>query len=493
MKWDIAKQKAKMILTSKLKQLTAGRWKTIGDIKKIYTEKVFTAPSHMDRWQSDLEFGRQRLTGTNSTQLHLCWRIPEKFGVTSDMVEPLLEGLTLQEALNNKRLFIVDYECLVDIPHSDDVVCCAPLALFFCNGEGKLLPVAIQLYQDKDQSNPVFLPTDPKYTWIMAKMWFNNADSAVHQAWTHLGYTHLMMEGIAVITHRNLSISHPIFKLLAPHFLYLIAINSRALDKLLSPGGWIDTTMTVAVKGLLELAKRGQPKWRMSVEGTLPEELKRRGLDDPKLIPEYHFRDDALLLYFSIKRYATKYVQLYYDANIKLLEDHELQSWGGEMVKPIEEGGCGIKGVPGNGQFTIQDQLIVTLTSIIYTCSVAHAASNFKQYEEYAFPPNYPSKLFGNPPKDKSPLKESDVLTALPDISTTYSVMIVTKVLSQRSTNSLGDFEVQYIFDPAAKKILEEFRAELKDIGEKIRSRNKTRDPPYQYLHPSEIPNAISI
>lgn len=40
------------------------------------------------------------------------------------------------------------------------------------------------------------------------------------------GYTHLIMEGVCVSFHRNLSQSHPLFKLLAPHFLYLIAINT---------------------------------------------------------------------------------------------------------------------------------------------------------------------------------------------------------------------------------------------------------------------------
>lgn len=40
------------------------------------------------------------------------------------------------------------------------------------------------------------------------------------------GFTHLLMEGVVVCTHRNLALNHPLFRLLAPHFLFLLAINS---------------------------------------------------------------------------------------------------------------------------------------------------------------------------------------------------------------------------------------------------------------------------
>lgn len=72
----------------------------------------------------------------------------------------------------------------------------------------------------------VYTPKDPSYTWLVAKMFYNNAEAQHHQALTHLGYTHLLMEGVVICTHRNLSPSHPLFKLMAPHFLFLLAINT---------------------------------------------------------------------------------------------------------------------------------------------------------------------------------------------------------------------------------------------------------------------------
>ena len=57
--------------------------------------------------------------------------------------------------------------------------------------------------------------------------------------------------------------------------------------------------------------------------------------------------------------------------------------------------------MPGEGRFETTEQLCQTLTSIIFTSTVGHAAVNVSQYDEYAFLPNYPAVLKGQPPRDK--------------------------------------------------------------------------------------------
>ncbi|KAK3594458.1 hypothetical protein CHS0354_024901 [Potamilus streckersoni] len=493
-KWDIVKTKAQLIVASKIVMLQSGNWESLSHLRNVYTKEIFCEPMGTKRWSNDLFFGHQRIASMNHSLIELCTEIPQKLDVTDETLRPFLEGWTLQQVIDAKRLFICDLHLLDGIKHREGFYVCSPVALFLMNGNHQLVPIAIQLYQNKGQNNPVFLPTDPPYTWMLAKMWYNNSDAAYHQSLTHLGFTHLLMEGVVVITHRNLSQSHPLFKLLAPHFLYLIAINTRGLELLVSPNGWVDKTMNIGIMGMFELISRGINSWRMNVHGTLPEDLKRRGLYSQNVLPGYHYRDDALLLYKAINNYVSKYVRLYYDTPEKIAGDWELQSWREEMTKPREQGGCGLQGVPEeNGKFTTVEHIILTLTSIIFTCSVAHASTNFPQYDEYAYPPNYPALMRGKPPSSKEALTEQDVINNLPDKPTTMDMMIVTKILSSRGTKSLGDFEVQYIFEPQAKKVVEEFRQELAEISKIIKERNKARNPPYPFLDPEIVPNSISI
>ena len=45
-------------------------------------------------------------------------------------------------------------------------------------------------------------------------------------------------------------------------------------------------------------------------------------------------------------------------------------------------------------------------------------------------------------------LTEDSIVKFMPDKSTTLDMLIVAKVLSERETFELGNFEVQYAYDP---------------------------------------------
>lgn len=470
-------------------------WDSFDDIDKIYDNER-NKPLAADHWNEDVWFGNQRLVGCNPALIKLCTEIPEKFGVNEEMMKPVLNGETLDSLMEKKRLFLTDLVVIENLRHNENFKTCAPIALFMLNDEDQLMPIAIQLNQQKGPENPVFLPTDDYYVWLMAKLWYNNADAAYHQSVLHIGWTHFLMEGVILAIHRNISVSHPIFKLMAPHTLFLMAINSRGLKKLVSEGGWVDTTMAIGVKGMYDLVGRCQKKWRFDLQGTPPAEFKSRNVEDPKVLPNYHFRDDSLLIYDIIRTYVTNYVDLYYENDKMLLDDWEIQNWAEDMARKKSEGGIGLACVPerdGKAGFYNIDDLVMVLSSILYTCSAGHAAANFLQYSEYAYPPNYPSQIRGEVIKDKKPRTEKDIIQSLPDRNVTLNVMTITHLLSEKATNSLGDFETQYIYDPKALKVLAKFRDDLNAASIKITKRNNNLRFPFEVLLPENIPNAISI
>ena len=490
-KWDIVGRKFKLLAQVRLLKITTDdNWDDLEDLLEIY-KGYFEIPQGYYNWKSDKSFGIQRLGGCNPTVFRRCNEIPPNFAVTSEMVEPFLDNFKLEEAMLLNQIYIVDHSVLHGLECKEGRTVCAPLALFHAKRDGEFLPIAIQLFQEAADDNPVFLPSDPPFTWMLAKMYFNNADCSIHQACTHLGFTHLIVETISIAAHRELSPSHPVFQLLAPHFLYLIAINSLAVAKLLAPGGWIDITMTMGACGLFEIVRRKWKHYRLDREGWLPADLKARGVDSKEDLPFYPYRDDGLLLHEAIQEYVTDVLEDIYDTPEKLLDDYEVQAWAKCLSDDVD--GAAINGVFGGGKFEVLQDLIKTVTSIIFLSSVGHASANFAQYDEYAFPPNYPAMLSGKAPTNKDEVTELDIVKQLPNRETTLSIMVVTKILSDRGTNGLGDFEVQYQYRPKAVAAVEKFCSRLKEISQEIKDRNKVRPVAYPYLDPEEVPNAISI
>ncbi|XP_037075252.1 LOW QUALITY PROTEIN: polyunsaturated fatty acid 5-lipoxygenase-like [Pollicipes pollicipes] len=495
-KFDFLKEKARLLLKTSTIGSSTNKWASFAELMKAYQNSL-GEPAAMQFWSTDRWFGLQRVQGVNPVMITLCDAIPDKMGVDEAMLKPFLEDLTLDEALRSNKIFIVDLHMLEGIEPVENTQLCSPIALFYLNKSDELMPLAIQLFQNKGPDNPVFLPSDPPNLWLLAKMFYNNAEAQQHQSCTHLGFTHLLMEGVVICTHRNLSPSHPVFRLVAPHFLYLIAINSRGLEKLISPGGWVDKGMTVGVNGMFDLIRRGIKTWRMDTLGIVPKQVASRGVLDRAVLPYYPYRDDACALYAALERYVRAVVSMVYSSPERLKDDWELQQWRRELTRPRDKGGVGLLGVPGDDEtgFTDVSQVVDVVTCVVAACSLGHAAANFAQYEEYGFVPNYPGILYGNAPNSKEAPEptEDDLMSYLPNRVTSRDIMVITKLLSYRGTQSLGDFEVRYMYDPVGSEAAETLRAELRALSETIAARNATAEYPYPWLDPAFVPNSISV
>ncbi|XP_078011731.1 polyunsaturated fatty acid lipoxygenase ALOX12-like [Phascolarctos cinereus] len=147
---------------------------------------------------------------------------------TQLVILPELEGLQaqLERKLQEGCLFEADFSLLdgiqANVIQGERQHLAAPLVMLKMEPDGKLLPMAIQLQPPCSGSPdpPLFLPSDPSLTWLLAKAWVRNSDFQLHELQAHLLKTHLVAEVFAVATMRCLPGMHPIFKVLTLPYSY---------------------------------------------------------------------------------------------------------------------------------------------------------------------------------------------------------------------------------------------------------------------------------
>ena len=94
--------------------------------------------------------------------------------------------------------------------------------------------------------------------------------------------------------------AHPVHNLLRPHFRYTMSINTKAREKLISDGGSIDKIFAIGGEGRKQLMRIGGKAY--SIHWTnINRSVKERGVEDPNLLPGYHYRDDGLKIWHTIE------------------------------------------------------------------------------------------------------------------------------------------------------------------------------------------------
>ncbi|MCU0919065.1 MAG: hypothetical protein MUF16_01815 [Burkholderiaceae bacterium] len=449
-------------------------------------------PSVASRWMQDEEFARQRLDGINPYLLKLATELPEHFPVTDDTLRGVLpEGSRLATLLAERRLFLLDYALLHGLVPVLGRFCVAPIALFWRDGAGQLMPLAIQLGQSPAEAPVIFTPRDERWTWLMARSFVQCADGAYHEVVAHLQRTHLVMEPVWVAAARTLPEQHPLYQLLRPHFTGTLDINHMARGSLLAPGGPIDETIAIGAEGSLTLVGMAYDEW--TFDDTDPvADLRRRGLDSAEVLPHYHYRDDALALYGAIRDFVEGVLRAYYRDDADVQSDPELQAWAQELES---RDGARIRRLPlVDGRFQRIEDLHEVVSRFIFNASVEHAAVNNGQYDQFGWIPNTPGSMYLPPPRDHTVNDEASFVYALPDGLGVGEQLALVHLLSKRTTKPLGTYDEDFLVDNlAARGALDRFRARLDDIGRAIVERNRGLKVPYLYLQPWRVARSIAI
>lgn len=463
---------------------------TVASYRRYYPLRPL--PAVAARWMQDEEFARQRLDGINPYLLRLATEIPPNFPVSDETLHGVIPPDTsLPQLLAEHRLFLLDYEILHGLTPTYGRFCVAPMALFWRDDKGRLMPLAIQLGQSPAEAPVIFTPRDDHWTWLLARSFVQCAEGAYHEVVAHLCRTHMVMESIWVATARTLPMQHPVYALLQPHFTGTLDINHKARTSLLAPGGPIDESLAIGAEGSLTLLGLGYERW--DFDATCPRlDLKSRGLDERGLLPHYHYRDDALALFGAIETFVGELLRVYYPDDKSVQDDGELQSWVQELQAPD---GARVKKLPlTDGRLLAFDQLHQIVARVIFNCSVEHAAVNNGQYSQFGWIPNTPGSMYLPPPKDRRPTNEAAFVYALPEGLAVGEQLALVHLLSKRTQIPLGHYpNTFFVGVDAVRDALDRFRARLDDIGRTIQDRNRQLAVPYEYLQPWLVARSIDI
>ncbi|XP_036845272.1 hydroperoxide isomerase ALOXE3-like [Oncorhynchus mykiss] len=469
------------------------QWKSLDELSHVFNGHKTDVYEYVEKnWKEDEFFGYQLLNGLNPMMIHRCSKLPENFPVTEDMVKASLFGKNLEAEIQKGNIFLVDYKRLhavtANVIHGKQHFLAAPLCLLYVTPEDKLIPIAIQLKQEPGEDNPIFLPTDSEYDWLLAKIFVRNADFAEHELNFHLLRTHLLAEVFAVSTLRNLPMVHPIYKLLISHFRYTLQINTLARQALISENGLITENASVGGPGMVEFLKKAVASLTYS-SLCMPEDITARGLES---IPNFLYRDDGLRLWDIVHRLVHNVIGHYYTCDSDVQKDSELQNWIEEIFFHgfLAETSTGIP-----QSFSSVTELVKFITMVIFTVSVQHAAVNNGQFDFGGWMPNFPNALQQPPPTTKGQCTESTMLKTFPDINTTVNGMAAVYLLSRQSTDyvALGNGYQDHFSEKTPLELIHETQNVLKKYNFEIQGRNVSLPLPYTYLNPNNVENSVAL
>ena len=467
------------------------RTSTLQAFRDIF--EIIRPPDVVDRSESDEYFAEMMVAGPDPTRLTRLDAVPEKFPITTEHLQsvPELAHETLESALAAGRVYWVDHAPMSALdngqhPQAPKYMYSPMVAFAVPRGGGPVRAFAIQCGQDP-AGREIYTPADG-YSWKLAKNCVLVAHNTYHGEVTHLGRTHLISEAVLLAAVRNLASVHPVAVLLRRHFEGTASINKLAVELLIQPGRAVEYLIGSDLKSTYPWI--ADHRKNFSFTGNyLPAKLERSGTDGAAVLPYYPYRDDGLLVWTAIRRWADAFVDGYYRTDADVREDHELQAWAAEVASP--DGGAVRDFGLTPGEINDRTDLAEILTMVIWTAGPQHAAVNFTQLEHLSYLPANPLAGFTEEPRGRNHTLD-DWLANLPPVDVAVQQLCLFNFLGSVRSTTLGDYEDDFKNTPVADG-LRGFRLDLSAAEDEVTRRNRRRPHAYEYLRPSLIPNSTNI
>ena len=134
------------------------------------------------------------------------------------------------------------------------------------------------------------------------------------------------------------------------------------------------------------------------------------------------------------------------------------------------------------------------LTTIIFTASGGHSATNNGQYDVYGYIPNAPGQMVTPPPRSREPLSEESLAAALPKGKGAAEQIATARLLSLPTESPLGHYQPRFFAGtPRVMEMVIKFEKQLGEVSQAIEARNMDIEVPYEYLDPRMLYPSVEI
>ncbi|KAL6842270.1 hypothetical protein ACP4OV_027918 [Aristida adscensionis] len=507
-------------------------------------------------WRKDEEFARQMLAGSNP----VCIRRVTEFPITSELdraahgdqdskitgehIERNMGGVTVRQAMEAGRLFVVDHHDWVmpylsrinalpgDGEHgevSPRMAYAARTLLFLDNDDSTLRPLAIELssphpdgerlgavstvHVPPDEHRDVTDDDDDRFTaWDLAKAHAAVNDACYNNFVVHWLRAHASMEPIVIAANRQLSVLHPIHRLLKPHFRNTLNANAVGRQIIFGSGDMrsngdvfrgIHEVTFLASKYGIEKSSMAYKSWNFT-QLALPTDLVKRGVarGDPKnpetlelLIKDYPYAVDGLDVWAAIKNWVADYCAIYYVDDGAVAGDGELQAWWRE-VRHVGHGDH--RDAAWWPAMDCAADLVEACATVVWLGSAFHAAVGLGQFPYQGFPPGRPT--ITSRPVPEAAMTAAEFLGGVTPRKEAVAYMVAAaRSVALEGEVCLGqrpDTE-RWTSERRAGEALARFRARLAAVAGEVERRNadpalKNRagavEVPYTQLAPAPAP-----